>query len=675
MTKRKKSGIFMSFFILFLTMCGCGRQTESQADTLTEMQTQTESDSTTVVFEETEPGGREMNILDELGTADQSYTCGDYSVLNSYNGKSAEKYKELCSYFVLNGYEEYCSSERNENLFATYVNGDALACVYWLKDKEELNLITSDTAGGNLPPMNPEVTDGNVQTTVVQLHQTVYENGMGYVIRLADGSFLIYDGGQPNMADELYQTLCELNGGEENIVIRAWMLTHSHEDHYRGMYGFFTTYADKVELEYLLIAPLFPGEGFISSKENYILRKFPDVKICVVHTGMIFNFCNLKMEILFSPEELYIDETPSNYNNSSIVSKVYSDDYSMIFLADTAKQASAVFSEIYGSYLKSDMCQAAHHGVDNNPLSLYELIEANILWYPCNRDLYQDSVNYDVRMALKDKPYTKEILLQDEERHQRDWGYISEVVSNSYESSSNDHGAVEESELLYTVDFRGNDGIFIPGPIGESATHYDYTVSEDGNALTIKGRKSGTNKTFCYWGGTFAGFEANKETMYTMVYKAKANGTAGKDNSVGIGGWILDGKPEDCHFYNNYSNHSEMNAEGSIDDRRSALSNASNKLGEYVMWNNIGDYAVDADGFVTIKIVYDGTTSQFQSAILAANAGDGSKESDWIYLETQKMVLDDTDDAMGFMVYSYYNVVDTTIKDVQLYKGTCTSVK
>ena len=242
-------------------------------------------------------------------------------------------------------------------------------------------------------------------------------------------------------------------------------------------------------------------------------------------------------------------------------------------------------------------------------------------------------------------------------------------ASEVTESKVIDYASAEEGELLYTVDFSGKDGVFAPVPVGAAAKHFDYIVSEAGNELTVKGRADGLDKTACYWGGTFAGLEANKETFYTMVYKVKANGTVGKNNSVGIGGWILDAKVENYQFYNNYSNHNTITAEGSIDDRRSAISVADQKQAEYVMWNTIGEYAIDEEGFVTAMLEFDGINGEVRSFVLAANAGDGSASSDWINIETRRMAIDDNPDAMGFMVYSFYNAVDTTIKDVALYKG------
>ncbi len=365
------------------------------------------------------------NEIAKLGTADNSYLCGDSSRLNSYEEKTYEDFDRICRYLVYDGYDEYCSSERNGSAFATYIKGSKLASIYWLKERGELNIVMSSTAGKNLPPATPGVTDGRFETTVVQLQQTEKVNGMGYIIRLADGSFIIYDGGYANMTEPLYNKLVELSGGE-NIVIRAWVLTHSHADHYPAFAGFAASYADKVSLEYVLTAPVAYGDAenkYLNGSVYDDIAKFSGAKSCIVHTGMTFTFCNLKMEILFSPEELYIDAKQNNFNNSSIVSRLYSDGYSMLFMGDAAKETAAFLTETYGTYLQSNMCQVSHHGVEDVPLSFYTTVKANILWYPCSRSLYNlTDRNGDVRRALERASYTEEILIQSEACYQRSWG-------------------------------------------------------------------------------------------------------------------------------------------------------------------------------------------------------------------------------------------------------------
>ena len=226
-----------------------------------------------------------------------------------------------------------------------------------------------------------------------------------------------------------------------------------------------------------------------------------------------------------------------------------------------------------------------------------------------------------------------------------------------------------EPELVYTVDFRGDEK-FAPVAIGDSANNFDFTASQDGTTLTVKGKSGGADQTLNYWGGTVANLTADETTVYTMIYKAKANGTAGKNNSVGVGGWIQNGDVEAAKFYNNYTNHNTVTEDGSTEYRRAVISLSNDKLSvndAYKMFSELAPYEEDSDGFITMKQVYDGSTASIRTYILADDET-GANDADWIKIEEQLMTLDDTADSFGFMIYAFYNDIDTTIKDVKIYK-------
>ena len=257
----------------------------------------------------------------------------------------------------------------------------------------------------------------------------------------------------------------------------------------------------------------------------------------------------------------------------------------------------------------------------------------------------------------------------------------------------------DDGELLYTIDFNGTDGFFSPGLFESSVENMDYTISADGSALTVSGKAGGTDKTGNFWGGKVKGLYADETTTYTMVYKVKANGTTGKNNSVGIGGWIID--EASASFYNNYSNHNTITSTGSIADRRSALSWKSSKMNgsntadktyttspfdyssSYVSWPEKGTAGQDGyyagigaydttDDFVTMMIVFDGPTKKFHGYVLKSGATtDVTNASNWIYLETASLDFNGLGEnsGMGFAVYAHYLDVNTTIKDVDIYKG------
>ncbi|MBR0449837.1 MAG: MBL fold metallo-hydrolase, partial [Clostridia bacterium] len=61
-----------------------------------------------------------------------------------------------------------------------------------------------------------------------------YGNGMSVVYRLSDGSLFIFDGGSGYVRYLLYKCLKDLSGGGK-IRVAAWVMTHSHGDHFGAM--------------------------------------------------------------------------------------------------------------------------------------------------------------------------------------------------------------------------------------------------------------------------------------------------------------------------------------------------------------------------------------------------------------------------------------------------------
>ncbi len=373
----------------------------------------------------------------DLGYDDNySNNCkGEYFM--SYYEEPIESFLGVCKYHENNGYELYGYNVLNGNHFATYVKGEKLAHIYWIECESELNVAISDNCGEAMPPKTPAMTTGEYKTSVTQL-QSTEDNGMGYAVQLADGSFILYDGGYANRADEMWNTLVALNGNEDNIVIRAWLITHSHNDHYQCFSEFSNKYADKVTLERVMISPIskedMGGDTYLHDGVKEDIQKFEGAKILYVHTGMTFNFCNVNMEILFAPEELYISDSRwgsglvnlIDNNSSSVVSRVYTDDYSAIFLGDATNHVANRMLIYYGDYLKSDMCQAAHHGWESWPLIGYRRIQASIMWYPTSQACYDYAGSEDVsdiRKAVRESKYTEEVIVHE---HSRETRYFAE---------------------------------------------------------------------------------------------------------------------------------------------------------------------------------------------------------------------------------------------------------
>ncbi len=427
-----KSQLIRAIFaciILIIAIVMCVSCNGSPKDEVASQMVADEEPTTVLTEETTEP----PLVVEEpkfLSAPDDTYDCQDDSVLCVYKGKTANDFDSVYVYYSYLGYEAYSQSEKNGSEFATLVKGSQMAHIYYLADRGELSVITSATAADTLPPKSDIDPDAEQAIKVTQMRDSAHVNGMCYVIELTDGSFIIYDGSYADRTRQLYQFLNkEAEDGE--IVIRAWVLTHSHEDHYPAFSEFASRYAKNVDLGYVIVAPIDSEAALITGGDTYFneglaadIAKFDGTKTVYAHTGMEFTFGDLNMEILLAPDDLFKDESHElNFNNSSIVSRLYGYDYSFLLTGDIGSSGSRWLMSVYGEYLRSDICQVSHHGVEDVPLEFYEVVKAPILYYPCNQMLYDlDSRFNDVRAALREKEYTKEILIAGLGRYTREWG-------------------------------------------------------------------------------------------------------------------------------------------------------------------------------------------------------------------------------------------------------------
>lgn len=378
----------------------------------------------------------DVPLPEDYATADDVYDCEDDSFVYSYKNKTADDYAAVCAFYKAQGYAVYSETDMGGSPAMTLTNKGGMAHVYWLKNLGELSIVTSSTAAGTLPPKTPAVTDGKVECTVGQLNNL---GGMGYVIRLKDGSFIVSDGGDIGNTASLYNYLTKYNTREGKPVIRAWILTHSHCDHYGIFEGFAQNakYSGGVIVENIIMAPLNKDvftdlnandeKGYLAYVFPKSVQRFKGAKVTFAHTGMEFTFCDLKMQFLCTPENLYKNTSDLGLsNNTSIVTRLYKDDYDVLLSADIMSKGCQFMMDAYGDLLKSDMVTAAHHGMDDAPLAYYDTVQAPVIFYACDAKAYDGDVLYPfhhVRLAVQAADYTKEILIAGGGEFIRPWGY------------------------------------------------------------------------------------------------------------------------------------------------------------------------------------------------------------------------------------------------------------
>ncbi len=353
--------------------------TEQTTEKITEQTTEEATEEETYVPPLIDPA------MPDVSDAVKTYVCGDGTVLEEYSDMDTDDFVSACDYLINEGFSEYCSDNIGDSLSATYIKNDEYYTLLFAAQSGTFYIGHSDTGALALPAQS-ESYEIICETTVTQGYSQNI-NGMTYIIRLADGSFIVVDGGYVNDAKNLYKTLCSLSGKESGIRIRAWIFSHAHDDHYPAFGEFAINYADKVKLECVMYSPVPEDRADDHYFNGAILEHialFDGAKAVTVHAGMTFKMADVTLEVLNSSEYVYKDYESLDFNESSAVYRVKNDNGSVIFLGDCYDKVSRFLLDTYGDGLKSEMMQVSHHGVEQATVELYDMIAPSLAFWPCD---------------------------------------------------------------------------------------------------------------------------------------------------------------------------------------------------------------------------------------------------------------------------------------------------
>lgn len=228
------------------------------------------------------------------------------------------------------------------------------------------------------------------------LHQLKTCSGvqmMSYVIETADNKIIVIDGGFKKDSDYLADFIRNLTGGA--LRVDAWILTHAHNDHIDAFVGIAEKYGNELELGGLYYN--FPPFSFIEQYNSAvdtesvrqmeaILPLFAD-RIHTVHTGDRLDIGAFHCDFLFEPD---VSITGNAINNSSIVFRITLGSKTILILGDLGVEGGRVLLERYGSSLKSDMVEMAHHGQNGVERDVYEAVAPSVCLWATPRWLWEN---------------------------------------------------------------------------------------------------------------------------------------------------------------------------------------------------------------------------------------------------------------------------------------------
>ena len=343
-----------------------------------------------------------LPIVSDIPSLDgtEKYSVGKGSDM-TYGSSTPEKFKEFCAELDEIGFVKLYEQESAGNLFATYKGEDIYVYTYYTEYSGKIRVIT-----GPLAEMASVSYDTGAEKTYTPYITSIRQpdNGLGLIIRLPDGRFIIVDGGYKN-DDRVYAALRELVPSGK-ITIAAWFITHPHNDHYRGFTDFITNHStdSSIVIERLMLNFADPedfyavedGDKTVEWDVNFIYNTIeeyaPDLTITQVHTGQIIDFGDATMEILYTMEDLMPKELP-NINDSSMAIRLKMGGSSFMILGDTCYRSGPIMHDMWGEYLKSDMVQIAHHGQWPSVESIYHDIAAEVVIVPAKLSRYKSDIS------------------------------------------------------------------------------------------------------------------------------------------------------------------------------------------------------------------------------------------------------------------------------------------
>lgn len=245
---------------------------------------------------------------------------------------------------------------------------------------------------------------------------------MTFILRLADGRFILVDGGcEHSSADTVLNILKKMAPEPDNITIAAWIITHTHGDHTGAFYGMAERHLGEVKIENLIYnfpcrqQGELPNQCLANSSDNIektIAEAYPDVPIYKPHPGWTFHFANLDIEIL-STHELHYPPMPAIKNDCCLVMRWVIDGQVIMLPADGSFVSNHTIAHMYGTYLRCDILQADHHGNFGGTTEINTLFSPQTVLYLCPEDDFYNRFQYsDYNICLLNNPNFKEFIVQ-----------------------------------------------------------------------------------------------------------------------------------------------------------------------------------------------------------------------------------------------------------------------
>ena len=361
---------------------------------------------------------------------------GDGCMALTVNGTSVSELSAYRQKLESNGYSLYDSRQLGKDessLYAQYIGEKYTVTVLYTNHDTTSRVFIEPLSNTGLPTKTADdYTATGDDPFIMQIGVTdsgdPIANGASYMARLADGSFIVYDGG---MDDTLTQSkqynrqnarrILEMikQYGAKNpdgkFVIAAWVITHGHIDHIGAFEAFVEAgYESEVNIE-RVICNLPSDEQIAKSDEDNelgnkmssyraLLRqaKTEGALIHKAHPGQVFKLRDATLEILYT-YDFYCEKEITLFNDTSIVTRLTLGGQKVMVTGDIQGDAAKAMIEVYGNTMSADFITVPHHGwFYGGTREFYELVSPEYVLWPIGEDRQAEVMAWNVHKYFFD---------------------------------------------------------------------------------------------------------------------------------------------------------------------------------------------------------------------------------------------------------------------------------